>query len=345
MATIIRSTIVSAALLPVAAAMFCACSPTAPVHENSGIQLLMPGAYPCLAEHGGTYYMLTQDPDVNEIFIYASTQPDSLGAVEPQRVFDGRGHGMDHIWSPELSRIQGKWYIYFEADDGNTDNHEIYVLENPDEDPLEGSWTLHGPVVTDREWNYGIHPSTFELDGRQYLLWSGWEHRRVETETQCLFIAAMENPWTLSSPRVKISGPDHEWERQWINPGGDRTAYPIFVNENPEPFISPDGRRIIVAYSASGLWTDYCTLGVLYADAGADLLDPASWHKLPEPQHVAESTGSSMARISNISVLSGPGRQQSQMLFQATDSVGGEYLRRIYRKSIGWDDKSLPVFR
>ena len=73
-------------------------------------------------------------------------------------------------------------------------------------------------------------------NGQLYLLWSGWPERRHETETQCIYIARMENPWTTSSNRVMISLPDHEWERQWINPDGHRSAYPIYVNENPEAF-------------------------------------------------------------------------------------------------------------
>lgn len=36
---------------------------------------------------------------------------------------------MHNLWAPEIHRINDKWYIYYAADDGNTDNHQIYVLE------------------------------------------------------------------------------------------------------------------------------------------------------------------------------------------------------------------------
>jgi GH43 family beta-xylosidase len=39
------------------------------------------------------------------------------------------------LWAPELHFIKGKWYMYFAADDGNNNNHRIYVLENPTADP------------------------------------------------------------------------------------------------------------------------------------------------------------------------------------------------------------------
>ena len=27
------------------------------------------------------------------------------------------------VWAPEIHRIDGKWYVYYAADDGNSDNH------------------------------------------------------------------------------------------------------------------------------------------------------------------------------------------------------------------------------
>ena len=46
------------------------------------------------------------------------------------------------IWAPEIHFIQGKWYVYFAADDGKNDNHRLYVLENASPNPLEGEWVL-----------------------------------------------------------------------------------------------------------------------------------------------------------------------------------------------------------
>jgi Predicted beta-xylosidase len=107
-----------------------------------------------------------------------------------------------HLWAPEMHRINNKWYIYFAADDGNMDNHQIYVIENEADIPTEGKFVMKGRIPTDKDNNWAIHASTFEHNGQRYMIWCGWQKRRIDSETQCIYIASMENPWTLSSDRV-----------------------------------------------------------------------------------------------------------------------------------------------
>ena len=311
------------------------------VNPDNSRLLFQQMEYPNISRLDGIYYFIGQNSDIK---IYKAESIDSLGAVTPYTVWEGPGNGMHNIWSPEMARVGNKWYIYFEADDGNnTDNHQLYVLENPSADPTEGNWTLHGPIITDSEWNFGLHPSTFTVNGRQYLTWSGWEHRRSEIETQCIFIAEMENPWTLKSPRVLISRPELEWERQWINPDGTRSAYPIFVNENPEPILSPDGKKVVIAYSASGIWTPYATIGMLYADTSSDLLNPASWTKLNEPQSNPTNIEGEMTAISNISTLPAGSDGKSHLFFQVRDATD-QKAPRVYVKEFGWNADGIPEF-
>lgn len=305
--------------------------------------------YPWVTEHEGLYYFMKMPPHSNSIFMYVSDNPKDFEHGREVMVLNPKECVLHHIWSPELHRINDKWYIYFEGDDGvNTDNHQIYVLENVNEDPTTGEWMLHGPIVTNEEWNFGLHPSSFVLNGKQYLLWSGWEHRRTETETQCIFIAEMENPWTLKSERVLISKPDFEWERQWVKPNGRRSAYPIFVNENPEPFVSPDGKFVFVGYSASGIWTPYHLLGLLYAPADADLLKASSWTKCAEPQFMPEeSIRDKVYGVSNISVLTLPGEEQSMIFYDVTEPDAEDEdveASNVYVKRISWNEKSMPIF-
>ena len=115
-----------------------------------------------------------------------------------------------HIWGPEIHYIKGKWYIYYTADDGNTDNHQLYVLENASLNPMNGSFQMKGRIVTDLKWNWGILASVFENKGKLYLLWSGWPRRRIYAENQCIYIAGMKNPWLnktgVSSLRLYVSG-------------------------------------------------------------------------------------------------------------------------------------------
>lgn len=310
--------------------------------ETSTI-IIKQGAYPFATQKDGTYYYTMQTDKKDTIVLWATDDLRKINEENGHVVWTYNENDMYHVWAPEIHYINNRWYIYFECDDGNTDNHQLYVLENESQDPLQGKWTLRGPIMTNEEWNFGIHPNTFVVNGRQYLLWSGWQKRRTESETQCIFIAEMQNPWTLKSKRVLLSQPEYEWERQWINPDGSRSAYPIFVNENPQAFISPDGQNVIVAYSASGIWTTYNSLGVLYAKTNSDLLNPKSWTKMSEPQFVADRSGN-LFGTSNISVVSSGDGKTTYMLYEAKHESNGQIPRDIRLTKISWDDNSMPVF-
>lgn len=310
-------------------------------------EIIDAGAYPSVAYDDGMYYMIMQTDTINQILLYASPDPARLAESAPRQILSRATSGMSNFYSPEIHRIGDAWYIYFEGDNGeNTDNHQIYVLENRSKNPMKGDWTLHGPVITNGDdWNFGIHPTTFVAGGRQYLLWSGWPKRRTESETQCIYIAEMANPWTLKSPRVMISSPQYEWERQWINPDGHRSAYPIFVNENPEVIISPDGKTISVAYSASGIWTFYNSLGLLTAKAGSDLLNPHSWTKSEEPLFVPEED-SGYFGSSNICVVPAPEGGDSRLIFYQIKRVGDDGLQEssIRCQPITFTPDGIPDF-
>lgn len=320
-----------------------ACSPEGGSDETD-TPVFAQGTYPYAIKVGSKYYYMMPDNRPGHLSIYSASTPGSLGKTSPVTVWETDDDSLkNNIWSPELHKIGNSWYIYFEADDGNTDNHHIYVLENKSQDPLSRQWELKGPIIVDEEWNYGIHPSAFSIGDRHYLVWSGWEKRRIETETQCIFIAELENPWTLKSERVLISRPEYEWERQWINPDGSRSAYPIFVNENPEPFISPDGKRVIINYSASGIWTVYSTLGMLSASTGDDLLNPGSWTKSPEPVFTA-TEDSKFKGVSNVSLVPTENGESTYMLYQAKQfSDSADQNNAVMLKKIDWKN-SLPVY-
>lgn len=184
------------------------------------------------------------------------------------------GHAWSkELWAPELHRWGNKWYIYVAADAGSNDSHRIYVIENPSDDPTEGTWTLKGKI-TDPSDKWAIDATTFELNGQHYMVWSGWKGEN--DGEQDLWIAHMSNPWTIDSPRTMISKPTYPWEEH-----GNLPERHVNVNEGPE-FLQHAGKMFIV-FSASGCWTDSYTLGVLEAKVTADPLDPASWTKVPHP--------------------------------------------------------------
>jgi hypothetical protein len=145
------------------------------------------------------------------------------------------------LWAPELHRWGNKWYIYFAADAGDNASHRIYVVENNNDDPLEGNCTFKGKI-SDSSDKWAIDPTTFELNNEHYLVWSGWKGNN--DGEQDLFIAHMSNPWTIDSPRTLISKPTYPWEEH-----GDLPGRHVNVNEGPE-FIS-HGNRMFIVFSAS----------------------------------------------------------------------------------------------
>lgn len=306
--------------------------------------LLMEGSNPKAIFHDGKYYYTHETS--NQIFLWVTPDITDMSQATCKEIWIPKDPSNSrNLWNPEIRNINGKWYVYFAADNGNTDNHQLYVIENDSPDPLKGEFRMKGAIMTNPEWNWGIHPSTFEHRGQLYLLWSGWPSRRIDSETQCIYIARMKDPCTLDSKRVMISQPEYEWERQWINPDGSRTAYPIYVNESPRYFHSKDNNKVLVYYSASGCWSPYYCIGLLTADADSDLLDPASWKKSPAPvfQQNAEN---SVYGPGCISFLPSPDGTEWYILYQARsvpNGIIGEPEKRNPRlQKIQWDANGIP---
>ena len=184
---------------------------------------LYEGKYYILQNNGGSIYIqAVEDPSDAE---FAKMKV----AVEMQKEY-----GLTHLWYPQITRIGGKWYIYVTADDGNTDNHKMYVLVNDNENPLDGKFQMAGRLKTDANDNWAIHGHVFQYRGELYMVWSGWQSKRVYAERQSIYISRMSDPVTLSGKRVMISTPEHEWEQQWLQrDGGSSVRYPVFVNEHP----------------------------------------------------------------------------------------------------------------
>lgn len=237
------------------------------------------GSSPWLIHHGGSYYYMQSMNDhvsiwkANRIADIASAQEHVIYA--PGNIY--------HISAPQLHRFDGRWYLYFSSDDGSgRDVRHIYVMENPAPNPLEGAFTMLGWVRTGNVKD--IHPTTFSHRGQRYLLWSGTNSARPGTMSSWgIHIARMRSPRELASPATVISMPQYEWECQWIDEDGTSMSSPVLVNEAPAFLYSRDSTRLLIYFAASETYTSYYCEGLLEASADADLLDPAAWHKHPEP--------------------------------------------------------------
>lgn len=317
-----------------------------PEGESSGTfsnPLLDGGGDPWATFHDGLYYYMHTLG--NRIDLWVTDDITDLRHARRKTIWTpAEPEKFRHIWAPEIHRIGGKWYVYFTADDGNTDNHRMYVLENPGSDPMEGTFSVKGRIVTDPADNWAIDGSVFEHRGALYMVWSGWKTQRVSTETQCIYIARMENPWTQASERVLISEPEYDWERRCVNDDGTRLGHIVYVNEGPQPLASPSGGHIHIAYSASGVWTAYYCLGLLTARADADLLDPRSWSKSPQPI-LQQSPADSVFCTGHNSFFPSPDGTETYILYHARSvpaTRGPGSGRSPRAQKIAWAD-DYPV--
>lgn len=233
-------------------------------------------ADPYIYKHtDGYYYFTASVPNFDLIELRRAKRIEDLQDAETFVVWRKHEEGemSNLIWAPEIHYINNKWYIYFAAAPnrevtGITFNHNMYVIECEDENPLSGTWIEKGRV--DSGWNsFALDATTFENNGKLYYVWAQEDLNVEKNSHSNIYIAEMENPWTLKSKAVLLTKPEYEWEIQlfWVNEG---------------PAILKKNGKIFLTYSASGTDENYC-IGMLTADENSDLLDKNSWIKSKEP--------------------------------------------------------------
>ncbi|HEU5015656.1 MAG TPA: glycoside hydrolase family 43 protein [Roseiflexaceae bacterium] len=284
------------------------------------------GADPSVVYYNGSYYLVQSDGD---IWVTRSRTLTGLGSGERVRVWQHPDSGpyTREVWAPEMVQIDGRFFVYFAADDGRNENHRMYVLESDTTDP-QGPYTFHGKIAapTDR---WAIDGVAFQHGGALYFVWSGWEG--TENVDQRLYIAPMSNPWTISGERVQISAPTEAWERR---------CGPPYINEGPE--VLQRNRRVFMIYSASGSWCDEYCLGMLTADEGANLLDPASWRKSDGPVFAKQDTACGPGHNG---FTTSPDGSEDWIVYHANAVSGTGWAGRSIRaQPFTWAADGTPVF-
>ncbi len=304
--------------------------------------LLPSGADPWALWHDGHYYYMHTLS--NRLDLWKTNDLTNLQEAKCKTIWIPTDPAnAKHLWAPEIHVIDGKWYVYYAVDDGNTDNHQLYVLENSAQDPFDGAFEMKGRFSTDPDDNWAIDGSLFQHKGDWYLIWCGWQTMRIDTETQCIYVARMENPWTLASERVLISKPEFDWERIWQRPDGKHPRYIIYVNEGPQ--MLKRGNKMHIIYSASGCWTPNYCLGMLSASADSDLLNPASWTKSQTPVF-QQSPENGVFGPGHNSFFKSPDGTEDWILYHANDNPndGCGNKRKPRAQKIGWTDDDMPIF-
>ena len=110
--------------------------------------LLASGADPYSTYHEGYYYYIhTQQ---NRLVLWKTKNLAHLKAAEKTIIWTPPENTMysKELWAPEVHMIDGNWYVYFAADDGDNNNHRMYVLENTSGNPMNNSWKFKGKLAT-----------------------------------------------------------------------------------------------------------------------------------------------------------------------------------------------------
>jgi GH43 family beta-xylosidase len=297
--------------------------------------LLSSGPDPFLTYFQGHYYM-TQTTGV-DIQIRKAKSLAGLSTAEITYVVPGdEPERCCSHWAPEFHRLKNpagewRWYIYYTA--GPSDccaDQRMHVLESAGDDPL-GPYTYKSRLYDAKHDYLAIDPTVFENKGQLYVVYSGTPQANMPFEKpQNLYIALLENPWTISGERVQISNPEEPWEY-----GGGP------VNEGPA--MVKRANKLYLAYSGSGCWTDDYAVGLLVASENANLMSPKSWQKMPRP-FLQRNNQAGVYGPGHNSFFKSPDGKEDWIIYHANPKPGLECKdeRNPRAQKIVWGPDGLP---
>jgi GH43 family beta-xylosidase len=297
-------------------------------------------ADPQITRHSdGRYYFTATVPAYDRIVLRGSDTLAGLREAEETTIWVRHPEGAmgSHIWAPELHWIDGAWYVYFAAGEAESATADVwrirmYVLENPSANPLEGEWTEKGQIRTPID-SFSLDATTFAHGGKRYLCWAQHNPALPDSNTS-LFLAELANPWTITGEPVELTRPELPWE-----------TIRFAVNEGPYAVVR--NGKVFITYSAAGTGAEYC-VGLLSADADADLLDAASWAKSPEPVFTTSEANGIFGPGHNAFTVDEDGRDVLVFHARAYAEIEGDPLdnpdRHCRIQRFGWKADGTPDF-
>ncbi|MBQ9128334.1 MAG: family 43 glycosylhydrolase [Thermoguttaceae bacterium] len=97
------------------------------------------GADPWILEFRGKYIWSQSNNPTRQIVLSIGDTPDKPGRPRPVWTAPEKGPYSRELWAPEIHFIDGRFYIYFAADDGDNKNHLTYVLVSENDDPFRNT--------------------------------------------------------------------------------------------------------------------------------------------------------------------------------------------------------------
>ncbi|MBQ9780003.1 MAG: glycoside hydrolase family 43 protein [Clostridia bacterium] len=290
-------------------------------------------ADPCIVYHDGYYYGTYTE--ALGIALYRSTSLETVFSDEKVQIFSLCDEVQGNIWAPELfyNPSTDRWYVYscgsFQGWDFFT--IRMFCLESKTNDPF-GEYEFKG--FTDPDV-LAIDQTMFYDDatGTLYTAYS-----EFTDAGQVIMVAVMENPWTISDKRIRVSHPRHTWEKK-----GERADKDSRVNEGPV-FLEHDGKLSLI-YSASGCWSQYYCLGLVEFEGENfsvdEMMNRSNWNKLSHPVF---SAANEVYGVGHCSFFLSPDGSETWIAYHGMPTPdAGEEGRFSYAQKITFDEKGLPV--
>ena len=318
--------------------LFCITSHVVPAQQTFTNPLLEYGPDPYSTYHNG-YYYYTHTMEDRLVLLKTKNLAD-LKNAEKKTIWiapENTSYSAE-IWAPEFHFINGKWYVYFAADNGSNEKHRMYVLENRSEDPMKGEFIFKGKIAAQTD-KWAIDGNVFKYKKQLYMIWSGWEGDT--NGQQNIYMAKMKSPTEIDGDRVLISSPSNNWElfgalHDDINPAQ------VNVNEGPQ-FLQHD-KKVFIVFSASGCWTDNYSLGLLTFTGKDNLLEASAWKKSEQPI-LSQSDVTRVYAPGHNSFFKSPNGKEDWILYHANSNPGeGCGFKRSPRmQKIIWDKNGNPT--
>lgn len=294
--------------------------------------ILISGADPWVYKNGNEYFV-TFTTGSNITLIRTAKMSDlKNGTKKIIWTPPSSGFNSKEIWAPELHKINGKWYVYYAASDGDNKNHKMWVLENSAENPFQGIWIDKGQLKLPGD-KWAIDGTHIEINKQNYFAWSGWAGD--VNVSQNIYLAKMETPFKMASERVCVLTPTESWEVNNTNPK---------VVEGPQFLIK--NNKLFLFYSAGACWTDGYSIGLLWMDSSQNPLEINSWKRSKNnPLFVSNTIGNAFGPGHNSFFKSLNGKED-WILYHANPQAGqgcGDN-RSMRMQQFSWDNDGFPIF-